>query len=292
MTDQPQRTVLIADGDYGSTDHAKKYRSTAGSQDAIDPGLKTRLLVDLDRDGYTIIENVFDPEQLAAVRAECEPLFEHDGGRNSFEGFKTRRLYSPIDDTRVLDDMVEHPIALAMLDELFDPNYLLSQLQVIDIAPGEAAQGLHADDAFYPWPRPRPPLGAATIIAIDEFTPDNGATRVIPGSHRWGERYPTAEETAAAIPAVMPAGSMLFFLGTTWHSGGENRSDAPRMAVTAQYCAPWCRPQESFLLSVSRERVASSSEHMQRLLGYSIHPPFMGFVHGMHPKRLLEGVEG
>lgn len=292
MSLRPERKVLIADADYGTADHAKKYRSTAGSQTGIDPDLEARCLADLKRGGYTIIENVFDAEVLAEVKAECEPLWQHDGGRNAFEGFKTRRLYSPLDDTRVLDQMAEHPIALALLDHLFDPNYLLSQLQVIDIAPGEAAQGLHADDSFYPWPRPRPALGAATIIAIDDFTPENGATRVIPGSHTWGERYPTDEETAAAIPAVMPAGSMLFFLGTTWHSGGENRSDAPRMAVTAQYCAPWCRPQESFLLSVSRERVASSSEHMQRLLGYSIHPPFMGFVHGMHPKRLLEGAEG
>ena len=289
MSLKAERTVLISDGDYGTADHARKYRSTAGSQAGIEPDLKARCMAALERDGYTIIENVFDADKVARIRAASEPLFEHPG-RNAFEGFRTRRLYSPLDDTRELDDIVEHPIALALLDELFDPNYLLSQLQVIDIAPGEAAQGIHVDDAFYPWPRPRPPLGAATIIAIDDFTPDNGATRVIPGSHTWGERYPTEEETAAAIPAVMPAGSMLFFLGTTWHSGGENRSDTARMAVTAQYCAPWCRPQESFLLSVSRERVATSSEHMQRLLGYSIHPPFMGFVHGMHPKRLLEGL--
>jgi hypothetical protein len=62
------------------------------------------------------------------------------------------------------------------------------------------------------------------------------------------------------------------------------------MCLTAQYCAPWVRPQESFLLSVSRERVARSSEHIQRLLGYSIYPPFIGFVRGMHPKRTLEGL--
>ncbi len=286
------RTLTIADPAYGTADHAKKYQSTAGTQEQIDPALRQRCLDDRDRDGYTIVENVFDAAVVDAVRADAERLFVHDGGRNAFEGFKTRRLYSPLDDTRVLDQIAEHPIALALLDELFEPNYLLSQLQVIDIAPGEAAQALHADDAFYPWPRPRPPLGAATIIAIDDFTPDNGATVVIPGSHRWDDHQPTAAETATAIPAVMPAGSMLFFLGTTWHGGGQNRADRSRMAVTAQYCAPWCRPQESFLLSVSRERVATSSEHLQRLLGYSIHPPFMGFVHGMHPKRLLEGITG
>lgn len=273
---------------YGNTDHAKKYRSTAGSQAEIDPDLAERCWGDLQRDGYTIVEDVFDAALMRQVRAEVEPLFAHDGGRNAFEGFNTRRLYSPLNETDALDAFAEHPVALGLLDRVFEPNYLLSQLQVIDIAPGEAAQALHHDDAFYPWPRPRPPLGAATIIAIDDFTADNGATVVIPGSHDWPDRPPTADDLTRAIPAVMPAGSMLFFLGTTWHGGGQNRTDRSRMCITAQYCAPFCRPQESFLLSVDRERVARSSEHMQRLLGYSIHPPFMGFVGGMHPKRLLE----
>ncbi len=281
--------VAYAD-DYSHSDHAKKYRSTAGSQASIDEELRTRCLDDLERDGYTIVENVFDASTVEHIRSEVEPLFVHDSGRNAFEGFQTRRLYSPLDDTWVLDQVAEHLIALALLDQIFDPNYLLSQLQVIDIAPGEAAQALHPDDAFYPWPRPRPPLGAATIVAIDEFTADNGATVVIPGSHTWDDHSPTPAERATSVPAVMPAGSMLFFLGTTWHGGGANHTDRSRMCVTAQYCAPFCRPQESFLLSVDRSRVAASSEHMQRLLGYSIHPPFMGFARGMHPKRVLEHV--
>ncbi len=284
------RTEFTALPDYATADHAAKYRSTAGTQSAIDPELLARCLADLERDGYTIIEKVFDPEYVRSVRAAAEPLWVHDGGRNAFEGFRTRRLYSPLDDTDALDPIVEHPIALGLLDELFEGNYLLSQLQVIDIAPGEAAQALHVDDGFYPWPRPRPPLGAATIIAIDDFTPDNGATVVIPGSHTWDGHVPTEDERSRAISAVMPAGSMLFFLGTTWHGGGANRTDRSRMCVTAQYCRPWCRPQENFSLSVSHERVARSSEHLQRLLGWSIHPPFMGFVRGMHPKRLLEGL--
>lgn len=279
--------AAFSNDDYSTTDHAKRHKSSAGTQDPISPDLRQRCLDDLDRDGYTIIENVFDPATVSEVRAAVEPLFAHDGGRNAFEGYSTRRLYSPIDETDVLDAMVEHPIALGLLDELFEPNYLLSQLQIIDIAPGENAQPIHVDDGFYPWPRPRPALGAATIIAIDDFTADNGATVIIPGSHNWDDHFPTDNELAKAVPAVMPAGSMLFFLGTTWHGGGQNRTDTARMCVTAQYCRPWCRPQENFSLSVSRERAARSSEHMQRLLGYSIHPPFMGFVRGMHPKRAL-----
>jgi ectoine hydroxylase-related dioxygenase (phytanoyl-CoA dioxygenase family) len=97
---------------------------------------------------------------------------------------------------------------------------------------------------------------------------------------------------SGAMNVVMPRGSVLFFLGTLWHGGGENRTGAGRACVTAQYCAPWCRQQENFSLSVPRDRVRRSSEHLQRMIGYSIHPPFMGFVDGMHPKRLLDDGAG
>ena len=86
----------------------------------------------------------------------------------------------------------------------------------------------------------------------------------------------------------MPAGSCVFFLGTLWHGGGANRSSQPRLAVTAQYCEPWLRPQEAFTLSISRAVVRAVSEDIRRMLGYSIHSPFIGQVDGMHPKRLLE----
>jgi ectoine hydroxylase-related dioxygenase (phytanoyl-CoA dioxygenase family) len=175
---------------------------------------------------------------------------------------------------------------LALLDRVLEPNYLLSQLQVINVLPGEQAQPLHHDDGFYRVPRPRPALGAATIVAIDEFREDNGATIVLPRSHLWGERGPSDDDPR--VPAVMRAGSAIFFLGTLWHGAGANRSDAGRLCVTAQYCAPWCRQQENFSLSVSRERVKACSEPIRRMLGYSIHPPFIGFVDGKHPKRLLE----
>jgi ectoine hydroxylase-related dioxygenase (phytanoyl-CoA dioxygenase family) len=181
---------------------------------------------------------------------------------------------------------VEHPIVLALLDRILEPNYLLSQLQVINVRAGEAAQPLHYDDAFYTWPRPRRALGAATIWAIDDFREDNGATVVIPGSHTWGPESPG--DDAAVTPVVMPAGSVVFFVGTLWHGAGENRASTSRMCVTAQYCAPWCRPQENFSLSVDRDRARVCSQHIQRMLGYSIHSPFMGFVNGRHPKRLLD----
>lgn len=283
-------TTLVRDmQEYFHAELARKYKSTAGSQEQVEAALIEALCADLHRDGYVILERLFPEDAVEAIRAELTPLFTPHRGRNNFEGFGTQRLYALIEKTFICNPLAEHPLVLGLLDRVLEPNYLLSQLQAINILPGEAAQPLHHDDAFYPWPRPRPPLGAATIMAIDDFTAENGATVLLPGSHLWPNRAPDAADLAKAIPAVMPKGSVLLFLGTLWHGGGANRSASGRLCVTAQYCAPWCRQQENFSLSVSRERVKQCSEHMQRMLGYSIHPPFMGFVNGLHPKRLLEG---
>lgn len=175
---------------------------------------------------------------------------------------------------------------LALLDRILMPNYPLSQLQVININRGESAQLLHPDDAMYPVPRPRRALSAATVWAIDPFTEKNGATVVLPTSHRWGaDRQPV--ENDARLPAVMPAGSCVIFLGTLWHGGGANNSTSDRLAVTAQYCEPWLRPQEAFTLSTPRAIVQTLAPDIRRMLGYSVHPPFLGMVDGMHPERLL-----
>ncbi len=279
---------LVTSETIKTADLAGRYKSTAGSQAQVDPLIVNDAMQRINQDGYIIFEKLFAPAAMDALKADAAARFKHAAGRNNFEGLATQRLYSMMAETDIANPMVEHPLILALLDKIFEPNYLLSQLQVINIHPGEAAQPLHYDDGFYPWPRPRRALGAATIIAVDDFTPDNGATVLIPGSHDWDDRTPDAADKAKLIKAVMPKGSVLFFLGTLWHGGGANQSADPRMCLTAQYCAPFCRTQENFSLSIPKPRVRTFSETIQRLLGYSIHPPFMGMVEGKHPKRVLE----
>jgi ectoine hydroxylase-related dioxygenase (phytanoyl-CoA dioxygenase family) len=151
--------------------------------------------------------------------------------------------------------------------------------------PGETAQQFHIDDDFYRIARPRPAISVSAIWAIDEFTAENGATEVIPGSHRWGDEIPDADHPVARV--VMPAGSVVVFAGTLWHRGGANLSGRPRLAITPQYCEPWARQQEQQILSVG-PKAAQYSARIQSMLGYSIHPPFMGHVDGLHPLRLLD----
>ncbi|MFI7644418.1 phytanoyl-CoA dioxygenase family protein [Nonomuraea sp. NPDC049400] len=266
-------------------DLARTHRAAGGENRDIEPAEVEADLASLERDGYVILHGLLSRDECRALHTALVPLLGRTG-RNTFEGHRTQRLYSVLNKTRAVDRLVDHPRVLALLDRLLLPNYLLSQLQVINIQPGEDAQLLHPDDGFYPVPRPRPELSVATIWAIDEFTQDNGATVLIPGSHLWPDGR-TPADADPRLAAVMPAGSCLLFLGALWHGGGANRSAAPRLAATAQYCQPWLRTQEAFTLSTGLDVVRHVSEDIRRMLGYSIHPPFVGMVDGMHPKRLL-----
>ncbi|MFT7337071.1 MAG: ectoine hydroxylase-related dioxygenase (phytanoyl-CoA dioxygenase family) [Marinobacter maritimus] len=266
----------------------KSFRSDAANTPEALKDMVARDFEAVMKNGYVIIEDLLTASQLELIRDSALPLLGKSG-RNTFEGVKTQRLYNVLEKTRVIDLLATHPRITGLLDRLFQPNYLLSQAQVINILPGESAQPLHYDDGFYPVPRPRPPFGAATVWAIDEFTEENGATVVIPESHNLGKEIVT--DRAKAIPAVMPAGSVVFFLGTLWHGGGANRSNADRLAVTCQYCEPWLRPQENFFLELSQSTLSQIPEQLLSMVGYSIHPPFMGMVNGMHPKRTLQPIK-
>ncbi|MFT4768060.1 MAG: hypothetical protein ACI8RN_001191 [Glaciecola sp.] len=284
--DDPRFRQINSFKDYFDVDLARTHTFTQRASAAkIDPGALESQHQSLLRDGFVIIENLVSPSQLEQLRSEANVHLDKPG-RNSFEGERTQRLYGLPEKCRSADDFVTHPLILAHLDRLLKPNYLLSQAQIINILTGSPAQPLHIDDGFYPWPSPRPALSVATVFAIDDFTENNGATVAIPGSHLWREgRVPQDSDTR--VKAVMSAGSCILFLGNLWHGGGENYSGSSRLAFTGQYCEPYLRTQENYFLSVSKETAASVSEDMRRLLGYSIHPPFMGMVNGMHPKRAL-----
>jgi ectoine hydroxylase-related dioxygenase (phytanoyl-CoA dioxygenase family) len=255
----------------------------------------TQTQTDLDamqRDGYVVLPRLLSSAQIAAVKAGLAPYLRGTlWGRNDFEGFRTERVYALLAKAPVIAELVEHPRVLALVDRVLAPDYLLSANLAIQLYPGETRQALHFDTGFYKVPRPRPALGISAIWAIDEFTVENGATEVIPGSHHWGPERP-AEDDPRIVPVVMPAGSVVVFMGTLWHRGGANQSGAPRLAITPQYCEAWLRQIENQVLAVPHEMAARYSERVQGLLGYSIHAPFMGYVDGMHPRRLIDPAHG
>jgi len=240
----------------------------------------------LDVKGYAVLPSIVGDHVLGQIRAELAPyLGGRLLGRNDFEGRRTERVYALLAKAPSVAELVAHPRVISIIDQLLEPGYLLSANLAINLHPGETAQALHYDDAFYPLRRPRPPISVSVIWAIDDFTADNGATQVIVGSHRWDNRQP--RDGDAVVPVIMPAGSALVLAGTLWHRGGANESAASRLAITPQYCQPWARQQEQMVLAVPQALAEQLSPPVQRLLGYSIRPPFMGHVDGMHPLRLL-----
>ena len=244
-------------------------------------------LAELERQGYAVLPDVLTADEVRVVRDALAPHLEHGpSGRNEFEGFDTQRVYCLVAKSRAFDRLILDPAVLAAAEQVLGENFLLTATLAIDLHPGQASQQMHFDDAFYRIPRPRPAVSLSVMWAIDDFTTENGATVVHPGSHRWPDGpWPLDGET---VYATMSAGSALLYLGTLVHAGGANTTSQPRIGVSIQYATAWARQQENFSLALGIDGARDLPTRLQELVGYSIHPPFMGMIDGRHPRRLLE----
>jgi ectoine hydroxylase-related dioxygenase (phytanoyl-CoA dioxygenase family) len=240
----------------------------------------------LGENGYALIHGAISSEQVAWARSELEAIVENTPlGRDDFEGHRTRRVYGLFGKTRSLDDLATHDIVLGALDRLLG-HYQLSAPTGISIGPGETAQPLHPDDALYPVPRPHAEIVVNVMWPLQDFTATNGATRIVPGSHRWTDERPGPD--TETITVELPAGTALIYTGSVWHGGGANLSEANRLGVVLHYAVSWLRPVENHVLVVPPADAAHLSPRLQELLGYNIHPPFIGYVDGRHPRKLID----
>jgi ectoine hydroxylase-related dioxygenase (phytanoyl-CoA dioxygenase family) len=243
----------------------------------------------LDDLGYALVEGLLPPDDVAARLGALDDLFAATPtGRNAFEGYHTQRIYAVYAKTRAFDDLAVHPLLLAALDHALGEHYQFSAPVALQIGPGEAAQVLHRDEGIYPLPQPHPPVVVNSMWALCDFTEANGATRLVPGSHRWPpHRRPEIDEQEV-VTATMPAGSVLIYLGGLWHGGGANTSDEPRPGLLLEYVVSWLRPQETQLIAVPPDVARDLPPRLQELLGYNVYPPFLGYVDGRHPRRILD----
>lgn len=251
------------------------------------PHERAHVAADLERDGFAVVPDVLTADEIGAVREALTPEFELGfRGRNPFEGHSTQRVYCLVAKSRAFDRLILDPLVLDVSEEVLGANFLLTATLAIKLEPGESAQDFHSDDGFYRLPRPRPPVSLSTLWAIDEFTAENGATVLYPGSHRWGdgvERTPLPD----VVTATMTPGSVLVYHGTLIHAGGANTSTGDRLGVSIQYATAWARQQENFMMALGVDGARELPPRLQELIGYSIHPPFMGMIDGRHPKKLL-----
>ncbi|MDG2114717.1 MAG: phytanoyl-CoA dioxygenase family protein [Actinomycetota bacterium] len=238
----------------------------------------------LARDGYCVIENALDAEQLAAARDEVDRLnAETPPSASSFGGYDTRRAFNLLGRSRAFDPLAAHPKVIAAVEAHLDDQIQLSETSTITLESGQGTQVLHHDDGCYPVPRPHMPLMISAMWAIDDFTAANGATRVVPGSHLVTE----VDTAAATLPLEMPAGSVGLWDGRLVHGGGANTTGAPRRGLAVLYARAWLRQQENQYLCLAPEVVAGFDRRLQRLLGWCLYGPHTGIVQGRDPKHLL-----
>ena len=248
----------------------------------------------LRRDGAAVVKNQVSPEIVDAVLAELRPPFDEVGrcDESDFNGYKTLRVSGVLAISPTSAELVAHPRVMEVADDILLAhciNYRIGSLTGVEIYPGETDQSLHLDDGIYPVRMPGMQLQISAMWALEDFTEENGATRVALGSHvdQGTNRYYNREEDfdgasdnpVDIVQAVMPKGSVLFYLGATLHGGGANRSDKPRAGMINTYALGWLRQEENQYLNVAREIAAQHSETIQKLMGYQTHRTLGAFQH-------------
>jgi hypothetical protein len=250
----------------------------------------------LARDACCVVDGVVPRETLDRAREELAPWLEAVPlGPDDFSGRHTRRTGGLIGRSATVRELVRHPLVLDTVKGVLRDatNFQLHLTQVIAIGPGESAQPLHRDQwafDFFPFPQGYE-AQCNTIWAMTDFTEENGATRVIPGSHRFEDRMRLEQE--ASEPAEMAAGSVFFYTGALYHGGGANRSDETRYGLNLTYCRAWLRQEENQYLSVPRELARTLPEDLLRLMGYARGAYALGYIDDLRdPLEALREGEG
>ncbi len=235
----------------------------------------------LARDGACVVDRVLDARILAKLRSELAPYLDATAtGTDEFSGRRTRRTGGLVARSQTAREIVQHPLILDTVKATLvgATGFHLHLTQVIAIGAGEPAQMIHRDQwafDFFPFPKGYE-AQCNTIWALSDFTEENGATRVIPGSHRFDDGLKF--QPSDTEPAEMSAGSVLVYTGSIYHGGGANRSDATRYGLNITYARSWLRQEENQYLSVPHEIARELPEKLLRLIGYARGAYALGYV--------------
>lgn len=235
----------------------------------------------LARDACCVVDNVVAPGVMDRLQEELAPYLEKTPvGPDSFTGKQTRRIGGLIARSQTARELVEHPAVLGPVAKTLAHarNFQLHLTQIIAIGDGETAQPIHRDQwafDFFPFPSGYE-VQCNTIWAVTDFSEENGATRVIPGSHKLADKL---EFTVADTePAEMEKGSVLLYTGALYHGGGENHSGATRYGLNITYALAWLRQEENQYLSVPRDIASELPESLLRLMGYQQGAYALGYI--------------
>ena len=239
------------------------------------PGL-SGWLADIDAQGYVMIPDWISADRVARLgkdlRREVNPIREL-----MLPDKTTVRAHNLLGKTRCVDDLVCDPRLLALAQGVLGDKIQVSVVAMFDLLPGAKAQGLHQDDGLWPLPRPHPPFVVNVVIAVEDFTTENGATMLVPGSHKWHDQQVRQPPDVEPVQVEMSAGSLLAWTGAMWHAGGANTTkDQSRLGVDINFNLAYLRQQENQYIGVPREEVAKMPKRLQRVLGYQHGVSFVG----------------
>lgn len=229
------------------------------------------------------------PSLVAQSMTELEPhLKEANSSNTYFEGEYVRNLEGLVGRSKAAEDLMIHPMVLAIADLTLLPycvRYQLNWTSSRQLEPGALAQTLHRDGQIYPFSNPHPPTQLAAMWAGSHFTVANGGTLIVPGSHLWSDDRKPAE--GEVINTEMSAGSVLLYTSGTLHGGGKNGSTEPRTGIAIHYSLGWLRQEENLHLELPPPLALHLPEKLQQLIGYDFGAPYLGFAHGDDPGRLV-----
>ena len=249
-----------------------------------------RVAHELSENGCAIVREREGSAHMEQLHAELQPfLDEAPRGRTDFAGHVSRRRNNLLSKSPACQQMAIDPLVLEVCALILGPycnRFRLHVTSLVELLPGEIRQGIHRDGGIYPIRHPAPPMTLAAFWAYTEFTAENGATLVAPGSHLWAhERKPEDHEL---VQAVMPRGSVLLYTSSVWHGSAANRSNAVRTGMALHYNLGWLRQEENQVLSAPPDVAKKFPERLQRLIGYDFGGPYLGFIEQGNPHVLLE----
>lgn len=239
----------------------------------------------MDRDGAMILTGALDYGLFARIDAETQPLMDASAkGNDGFTGHNTTRTGALVSRSPACREAVMNATVLEAANTFLLPYCDRIQLhltQLIRLLPGQGKQPLHRDKLAWGGYLPDIEPQFNTIWALTDFTEENGATQVVPGSHKWDEKRQAEPEEVCQ--AVMPRGSVLLYTGSVIHSGGENKSQAPRVGMNITYCLGWLRTEENQYLSCPPDVAKTLAPELQELLGYTMGSYALGYYSPPQP---------
>jgi len=247
-----------------------------------------QILSILDRDAAVVLEHGITETQVDTILSELEPFIAGtEPMQDDFVGRLTTRTGGLVARSKSAREAVLHSTILDAVEGFLTrhaENFQLNLTQIMRILPGQTAQTLHRDRYLWSRSLPRevePMLNC--MWALNDFTEENGATRVIPGSQRWD--WDSQEAPESSIPAEMPRGAVLLYTGSVLHGGGANTSPAPRSGMNITYLLGWLRQEENQYLSCPPEVARDLEPKLQALLGYTVGNNALGYFSRPTPSK-------